>query len=426
MKKLFYTLLSLAFVAFSSEASAQRKVAKNKKISHNERSMKCTPAKCTTSCCFVEQNVLHARQQINLALEDMAKKGDCLNPVYTTKKGKVSYCTYHDWRSGFFPGTLWLMYEQTGETELLRQARRYTESLRPAEGITSNHDIGFIVMCSFGNGLRLTSDTTYATTIAKAAKSLTTRFRPAAGVIQSWDVSGEWMNKRGWKCPVIIDNMMNLELLFKATELTGDSTYYRIAVSHAERTLKEHFHKDGTAYHVVDYNPSEGKVNSKQTAQGYADESVWSRGQAWAIYGYTVCYRFTGEKRYLAQALKTFNMMKNHPSMPADCIPYWDMSVPNITTQPRDASAAACIASALYELAAMTIPEAEDCRLYADKIMLSLSSPAYRAELGQNNFFLLKHSVGSIPHGAEIDVPLNYADYYYLEALKRKSELCAK
>ncbi|ADV42124.1 glycoside hydrolase family 88 protein [Bacteroides helcogenes] len=373
---------------------------------------------------FVQKNVLHARQQLNLFLEQIPAGGTvCPNPVHIKTDGSTMFCSYRDWRSGFFPGTLWLAYEMSAEADLLEWARRYTESVRPAEQITDNHDIGFIVMCSFGNGLRLTGDSTYARTIITAARSLSTRFRPAAGIIQSWDVSSGWMSKRGWNCPVIIDNMMNLELLFKATELSGDSAYYKLAVKHADRTLKEHFRKDGSCYHVVDYDCRTGRVRSRVTAQGYADESVWSRGQAWAIYGYTVCYRETGDMRYLNQALKTFRFMKNHPAMPADAVPYWDLSVPDISKEPRDASAAACMAAALYELGTMRIKESEECREYADRIMQSLSSPAYRAGLGQNNFFLLRHSVGSIPHHAEVDVPLNYADYYYMEALKRKSVL---
>jgi uncharacterized protein YyaL (SSP411 family) len=242
-------------------------------------------------------------------------------------------------------------------------------------------------------------------------------------VIQSWDVNTGWQAERGWTCPVIIDNMMNLELLFEATKLSGDSTFYRTAVAHADRTLAEHFRRDGSCYHVVDYDPATGEVLHRQTAQGYADESTWSRGQAWAIYGFTVCYRETGDKRYLAQAQKTYTMMRNHPHMPADLVPYWDMDAPNIPNEPRDASSAACIASALYELATLDIPEADSYRADADKIVASLSSPDYRAELGKNGNFLLMHSVGSIPHNSEIDVPLNYADYYYLEALKRKRDL---
>ena len=257
----------------------------------------------------------------------------------------------------------------------------------------------------------------------EAAKSLCTRFREKAGIIQSWNVDKGWQSQRGWECPVIIDNMMNLELLFEATKLSGDSTYYKVAVAHADRTLQEHFREDGSCYHVIDYSLKDGSVRNRHTAQGYAHESAWSRGQGWAIYGYSVCYRETGDKKYLDQALKTFNFMKNHKRMPADLIPYWDMDAPNIPNEPRDASSAAVIASALYEISTYNLPDAASYKEYADKIMESLASPNYTAALGENGRFILMHSVGSIPHNNEIDVPLNYADYYYLEALKRKMDI---
>jgi len=217
--------------------------------------------------------------------------------------------------------------------------------------------------------------------------------------------------------------MMNLELMFEATRLSGDSSFYKIAVSHADRTMQEHFRPDGSCYHVIDYSIKDGKVRHRQTAQGYADESIWSRGQAWAIYGYAVCYRETKDRKYLDQALKTFNMMKELKNMPEDLIPYWDMSAPNIPNEPRDVSTASCIASALYEISTMDVPDAASYKTYADNIMVALASPAYRAALGTNGNFLLMHSVGSIPHNSEIDVPLNYADYFYLEALKRKRDI---
>lgn len=280
-----------------------------------------------------------------------------------------------------------------------------------------------MVNCSFGNGLRLANVPGYKEVMIQAAKSLSSRFRAEAGIIQSWDVARGWQSERGWECPVIIDNMMNLELLFEASKLSGDSTYYHIAVSHADRTLKEHFRPNGSCYHVIDYSLKDGSVRHRQTAQGYADESTWSRGQAWAIYGFTVCYRETGDRKYLDQALKTFEMMKNNPRMPEDLIPYWDMDAPNIPNEPRDASSASCIASALYEISTMDVENPESYKEYADHIMTSLASADYRAALGTNGNFLLMHSVGSIPHGSEIDVPLNYADYYFMEALKRKRDI---
>lgn len=372
---------------------------------------------------FITENVDFAHKQINREIAVIEKNGEFINPVSLNADSTVSYCRYTDWRSGFFPGSVWYLYELTGDKKLLPLAEKYTQGIEAAKNNTYNHDVGFMIYCSFGNGYRLTGNPHYRDVILQAAHSLSTRFRPQAGVIQSWDVTRGWMSQHGWKCPVIIDNMMNLELLFAATHLSGDSLYYRMAVSHADRTLKEQFRKDGSCYHVVDYDPETGEVLHRHTAQGYSHESVWSRGQSWAVYGMTMCYRETGDKKYLEQAQKTADYMMNLPDLPADGIFYWDMKAPNIPHALRDASSSSIMASALYELSTMDVPRAEKYRKFADKMMNSLASPAYRAALGTNGNFLLKHSVGSIPHKAEIDVPINYADYYFLEALKRKRDI---
>ena len=371
--------------------------------------------------------ISNARQQMATQIEaiEADTTGKVLNPV-TTKRNRFStaYCGYADWRSGFFPGSMWYLYELTGDSTLVPLAEKYTEAIAEAQNLTSPHDIGFIINCSYGNGRRFVKSAEYDSVLVQAAKSLCTRFRPDAGVIQSWNTSpGSWQASRGWTCPVIIDNMMNLELLFEATKISGDSTFYNVAVAHANTTLKEHFRDNGSCYHVVDYNPANGEVFSRQTGQGYADESAWSRGQAWAIYGYTMCYRETGDQRYLDQAIKTFDFMRNHANATADKIPYWDMDAPDVPNEPRDASAAAVIASALYELSTYPVENPGQYKDYADDIMISLSSDEYTAKPGENGRFILKHSTGSIPHNSEVDVPLNYADYYYLEALKRKRDI---
>ena len=213
---------------------------------------------------------------------------------------------------------------------------------------------------------------------------------------------------------------MNLELLFKATELSGDSSYYKLAVSHADNTLRNHFRPDNSTWHVLDYS-LDGSIRHKHTAQGFAHESTWARGQSWAIYGFVAAYRETGKKEYLEQAEKAFGFVKNHPNLPEDGIPYWDYNAPGIPDEPSDASSSAIMASALYEMFVHT--ENYEYKTHADKILNSLASPDYRAKVGENANFLLMHSVGSIPHNAEIDVPINYADYYFLEALKRKRDL---
>lgn len=373
---------------------------------------------------MVTQAIENARTQIGLEIDTIEASGKCLNPVTLTPEGDVYYCGYADWRSGFFPGSVWYLYELTGDTTLLPLAQKYTEAISEAQNLTWHHDIGFIINCSFGNGLRLINKAGYKDVMIQAAKSLCTRFREKPQVIQSWNVTGNsWQSKRGWECPVIIDNMMNLELLFEATKLSGDSTFYKVAVAHADRTMQEHFRADGSCYHVIDYSIEDGSVRHRQTAQGYADESAWSRGQTWAIYGYTMCYRETQNPKYLAQAVKTFNFMKNNKNMPTDLVPYWDMDAPNIPNEPRDVSSAAVIASALYEMSTYPVEDPQACKSYADSIMTSLASPAYTAPISENGRFVLMHSAGSLPHNSEIDVPLNYADYYYLEALKRKLDL---
>lgn len=343
------------------------------------------------------------------------------NPRTINKDGTTYYTFAEDWVSGFYPGSMWYMYELTADKKWKDIAEKQTKSVEKAQYLEWHHDIGFIIECSYGNGLRLTGNKEYEDIIITAAKSLSTRFREKAGAIQSWNVTNGWQSERGWMCPVIIDNMMNLELMFNASKLSGDDSFKNIAISHADVTLVEQFREDGSCYHVIDYDTETGKVRNRHTAQGYAHESAWSRGQSWAIYGYAVMYRFTREKKYLDQAIKTFEFMRNHPNMPEDLIPYWDMNAPNIPNELRDASSAAIIASALYEIS--TFDNSGEYKEYADRIMTNLASPAYMAEPKSNNGFILMHSVGSIPHNAELDVPLNYADYYFIEALKRKIDI---
>lgn len=370
---------------------------------------------------FINENVAHAANQYRGHLDTIDSIGHFVNPRTTLPDGNIWYVPVDDWCSGFFPGSLWYLGELTGDQDWSRRAAEYTETLDSAQYLTWHHDVGFIIGSSYLNGYRLGKKEQYTPVVVNAAKSLATRFRPGAGVIQSWNVDKGWQSERGWACPVIIDNMMNLEIMFEATRLTGDSTFYDIAVSHANTTMAHHFRPDFSCYHVVDYDPATGDVRHRQTAQGYADESSWARGQAWALYGYTMCYRYTGDPNYIYQAIKVCDMIFSTPSMPDDLVPYWDYNAPNIPSEPRDASAAACTASALYELS--TYLPGRGYKELADKVVASLSSPAYRAATGENNHFLLMHSVGSIPHGHEIDVPINYADYYYLEALLRKKKL---
>ncbi len=367
-----------------------------------------------------QTNIATAETQLH-ELVQTSLKGDTLRIPSSYRDGKVQFVPTDDWVSGFFAGELWYMYELTGKEEWAEYAKQFTDVLSDIQYLTWHHDVGFMVYDSYGNGLRLKNIEGYKKVILNTAKSLSTRFRKKAGVLQSWNTDRGWQAKRGWKCPVIIDNMMNLELLFKATEISGDSTFFNIAVSHADKTLENHFRADNSCYHVVDYNPSTGAVLKKCTAQGYSDESAWARGQAWALYGYTTAYRFTGYDRYLKQAESVASFIFNNKNLPEDLIPYWDFNAPDIPDAYRDVSAASISASALYELYSIT--RNKKYLNIADKIIDNLSRPPYMADLGTNGGFILKHSVGSIPHGSGIDVPLNYADYYYLEALVRRKNI---
>ena len=368
---------------------------------------------------LINSDISTAQKQIEHQVQLIESSGKFLNPR-TVYDNKVMYIPMDDWTSGFFPGTMWLMYDLTEDNKWKEYGVKYTEQLDSVKNLKWHHDVGFMIGCSYGNAYRITKNEAYKNVIIETAKSLSTRFRPVAGITQSWNVDKGWQATRGWMCPVIIDNMMNLELLFKASDYSGNPLFRKIAISHADKTMENHFRKDFSCYHVVDYDTITGKVRGKCTAQGFSDESAWARGQAWALYGFTVCYRETKDPKYLDMVDKIYNFIFTNKNMPADLIPYWDFNAPNIPNEPRDASAAAITASALYELSTLGRPEYKKT---ADKIIESLSSPAYLAIVGTNGNFVLMHSVGSIPHDSEVDVPLNYADYYFMEAKKRKKAL---
>lgn len=325
--------------------------------------------------------------------------------------GQRRLCSVYDWTSGFFPGTLWYTYELTGDEALKTQAINYTNLLNPVRDYTGTHDLGFMVNCSYGNAQRLATNDTIAAVMIETADNLCARFNDSIGAIRSWDFGT-------WNFPVIIDNMMNLDLLFTASKMTGNSKYKDIAIRHAQTTMKNHFRPDYTCWHVISYN-NDGTVERRQTHQGKNDDSSWARGQAWAVYGYVACYRETGDKQYLDFAVKIADMIMNRVKE-EDAIPMWDYDAPQGETTPRDASAASVTAAALVEMSTM-VPAADGKKYldYAEKILKSLSSDAYLAKVGENAGFILMHSTGSLPNGSEIDTPLNYADYYYMEALQR-------
>lgn len=335
--------------------------------------------------------------------------------------GKIMTSNTHWWCSGFFPGSLWYLYEYSNDKDILNYAKIYTERLRKEMYETDNHDIGFMIFCSYGNGYRLTGNEDYASVIDTACISLSSRYQENMELIRSWD-----FNKKIWQYPVIIDNMMNLEMLMWGAEKFNNDYFKSIAINHADKTIYHHFRKDYSSYHLVSYDTITSLPHVKQTHQGYSDESAWARGQAWGLYGYTYMYRFTKDIKYLEMASNIAKFMINHPNMPSDMIPYWDYNAPNIPNEERDASAAAVMASALLELSEyVTADEKKEFIRVAEKQIRTLSSNEYLAEEGDNGLFILKHSVGSKPFKkngpfyGEVDAPLTYADYYYLEAMIR-------
>ena len=380
---------------------------------------------------FIDDNFSFAEIQLKKMLA-VADKYDTLFPRTINESDELKLTDKYDWTSGFFSGNLWYAWQGTKDDTLKESAIKWTEKLETLKDFTQHHDLGFMLYCSYGNAYRLTGNEKYKAVLVQAAKSLSTRFSPRTGTIKSWNTFNSWDGKKRYSYPVIIDNMMNLELLFFAAKATGNAYYKEIAIEHALNTMKNQLREDYSCYHVVCYDSATGKVLAKETAQGYANNSTWARGQSWGIYGFTMTYRETGDKRFLATAQKMADYYINNPALPADKVPYWDFNANDSGYTPssasyasqtpvkyRDASAAAITASALLELSTYLGANGEKYRETAITILHSLSGPAYRAKIGGNGDFILKHSVGSIAHDAEIDVPLVYADYYFLEALNR-------
>lgn len=393
MKKLSFLLCGLLAVGTATQVVAQKSNRKQQMITMADKTLDLALRQYKLMAAHVPDNVL---------------------PRSTSMKdGSLVTADSEWWTAGFYPGTLWYLYEYSKDNAIKQEAVKRTALVEKEKNNKGTHDLGFMMYCSFGNGLRLTKNPAYKDVLLTSARSLCTRFNPAVGCIKSWDHGA-------WQFPVIIDNMMNLELLTWATKVSGDTSFAHIARTHANTTKQHHFRPDYSSYHVIGYDTTTGAVLKRNTHQGYADSSAWSRGQAWGLYGYTMMYRETKDKAYLEQARHIADFILNHPDMPADLIPYWDYNVPDIPNAPRDASAGAVAASALLELSRYT--KGETAAKYwkaGEKMLESLCSPAYLAKEGENNNFILKHSVGSLPHKSEVDVPLTYADYYFVEALLR-------
>lgn len=362
---------------------------------------------------FIDDNFTFAAEQYAHMLEVL---GDDPRLPRGVREGRIFTVEPEDWTSGFFPGSLWLIHEHTGDTALRDAAREYTSRVERIQHFTGHHDVGFMLGCSYGQGLRLTEDPHYRDVLLTGATSLATRFDPTVGAIRSWDFGS-------WSYPVIVDNMMNLELLTWAANESGDDSLRAIAVAHADTTLENHFRPDASSFHVVDYDPETGAVRGKQTAQGFADDSAWARGQSWALYGYTMMYRETNERRFLEQARRIADFLLAHPNLPADKIPYWDYDAPGIPEALRDTSAAAIMCSALIELSDYVEHDrAAEYLAVAETQLRALAAPPYRSAPGQNDGFILQHGVGHIPENHDVDVPLVYGDYYFLEALGRMQD----
>ena len=326
--------------------------------------------------------------------------------------------TKEEWCAGFWPGVLWYDYEYTKDKQVLEEAENFTHSLKFLSHIPAyDHDLGFLVFCSYGNGYRLTKNPAYKQVILDTADTLATLFNPIVGTILSWPREVE---PRNWPHNTIMDNMINLEMLFWAAKNGGNPYLYDIAVSHANKTMKSQFRPDYTSYHVAVYDTITGNLIKGVTHQGYADSTMWARGQAWAIYGYTVVYRETKDPKYLDFAQKVTDVYLDR--LPEDKVPYWDFDDPSIPNAPRDASAGAVVASALLELSTY-LPNGTGKR-YKDaaiEMLTSLSSDSYQSGESKPSFLL--HSVGHWPNHSEIDASIIYADYYYIEALLRLKRL---
>jgi rhamnogalacturonyl hydrolase YesR len=362
---------------------------------------------------YAEKQLAKAVEVCDSVMAERWAQGDTVVAPHKYENGELMMLKPKSWTSGFFAGSLWYMYEYTGQRQWKDAAMRFTSYIESEKKNGNTHDLGFKIGGSFGNGYRLTSDPAYRDVLIEAAYTLAGRFNPNVGCTLSWSW-GEW------KFPVIIDNMMNLELLFVASKLTGDKALYDIAVSHAQTTMKNHFREDASCWHVVDYDPQTGGVVGRMTWQGYNDDSTWARGEGWALYGYSMCYRETGNQEFLDHARKVARYILDHPNLPGDMVVYWDFDDPDIPNSTRDVSAAAVMASAFYELSTLDQANAKEFKAAADTMVKNIYD-LYREGPGNKAGFILDHSRGA--RKFEIDVPLVYADYYFLEALLRKRNI---
>lgn len=368
----------------------------------------------------IDQRYRHASTQYKLMMDELPE--DKLPKTFVKAHNYLETSGPDWWTSGYYPGTLLRLYEQTGDSLLLKEAQRTLTLLAKQQNNSKSPDLGFIIYNSFGRAMQTIPEVDYHKVLLASAKTLAKRYDPKVKAIRSWDT-----RQNDKEFILVIDHLMNLELLFWAFRATDDSSYYKIAVSHAETVLKNHFRPDYSIYQIVHLDTKTGKLKQRRNAQAYGDESTWSRGEAWALYGFTMLYRETGDISYLAQATHIADFILDHPNLPKDMIPYWDFDTPEIPNTYRDASAGAISAAALLELCGYLEESMAKKYFKAGETMIeTLASPEYTALLGTNGGFILMHGAGYIPVMAEVDVPLPYADYYYLEALTRYKAIIGK
>jgi rhamnogalacturonyl hydrolase YesR len=412
--------ISILFILILSFSFAQ---CKKEKQNSESTTTVISATKNETKEALISRVIGLAEHQYELLIKEVDTINPLLQPRSIKKDGSLKMAHKEDWTSGFFPGSLWYLFEQTKKEKWKSEAIRFTESLDSAQFVTSNHDVGFMIQNSFGNGFRLTGNETYKQAVVDAAKSLSTRYRPVAKVIQSWDTDAFWIEGRGLDMPIIIDNMMNLNLLYQASKHTSDTSFSRIANAHATSTIKNQYRENFSCFHIVDYDHITGEVRKKVNFQGFADDSSWARGQAWGLYGYVETYKNTGKKEFLEQAKHIAHYIMNTKQIPGDNIPFWDYDAKSTQEIPRDASAAAIVASALLDLQDFDAKNRTEYLRYAEKTIRTLSSKEYLASKGGNKGFILKHSVGNFHEDNENDTAINYADYYFLEALVKWNKL---
>jgi unsaturated chondroitin disaccharide hydrolase len=357
----------------------------------------------------VAHDLSFARAQLNRTLSEVPSGS---YPHMTNSNGTWGTHVAGWWTSGFFPGALWQAYDRTKDPVWKQRAEAWQAGVESNKTDDTSHDVGFQIFDSFGKDAVLTGDANAKAVVLTAARTLATRYNTKVGAIRSWDARTDTTQYR-----VIMDNMMNLELLFWASQNGGDASWATIAATHAKTTARDFFRADGGSWHVVDYDQVTGAVRSKTTHQGYSNDSTWSRGEAWAVHGFAMSYRFTRDPQFLTTARTAADYFLSH--LPADEVPYWDFNLPSTTGQPRDSSAAAIAASGLVELSTLETDGTRKQRYLdgARDILASLSTPAYLAD-GTTNQATLLHGTQNKPSGS-YDTGIMFGDYFFVEALQR-------